>query len=62
MNFVRSAGGLALKSKKRGVLGWVMTTVDGQFTIDRPGKRTKTEREKFDTEEKAKAALMEAVQ
>jgi len=52
---------LALKSKKRGILGWVMTTINSKYTYGLTRKETISKRELFDTEDDAKAALMEAV-
>ena len=61
MEFKKKDGGLALISKKRGILGWVMTTIDWQFTFDVSRKETKCKRELFDNEEEAKTALMKEI-
>lgn len=58
MKFEKSGGGLALISKKRGILGWVMKSTNGQYTYDVSRKQTKGKREFFETEDLAKSALM----
>ena len=59
MKFEQHECGLALKSKKRGILGWVMASTNGQFTFDVSRKQTKGAPNLFDTIEEAKAALIE---
>jgi hypothetical protein len=59
MEFMKTHGGLALRKKGGCIVGWVMTTTNGKFVFDVSGKQTKSGRELFDTEELAKAALLE---
>jgi len=57
MKYEKKEGGLALISKNRGIVGWVLKTVNGKFTYDVSRKEKKTHREIFDTEDEAKAGL-----
>ena len=59
MKFEKMGGGLALKSKKKGILGWVLATINDQYTFEVSGIRTKIKREALNTEEDAKAGLLE---
>ena len=61
MKFIEMTCGTVLKSKKNGVLGWVMLTTNNKYVFSLTRKETITKRELFDTEEEAKTALLEAV-